>query len=107
MPSPRRRLVIFKAGGYIYSEMEALIEQSGLNHVMRMTNLVRKCHCVLAKAKWDTGRGVNLKQHQAAARNMQVPFLLIQRLDVLELLQLLRPLLVKKGIVVDAAVVRP
>eukprot|EP00775_Hariotina_reticulata_P001172 gene1172-1510_t len=102
MPPPRRRLVIFKAGGYIYSEMEALIENSGLSHVMRMTNLVRKCHCILAKSKWDTGRNVNLKQHKAAARNMQVPFLLIGRLDVLELLQLVRPLLVKKGIVADA-----
>jgi hypothetical protein len=29
MDPPRRRIVIFKGGGYIYSEMEALIESAG------------------------------------------------------------------------------
>lgn len=29
MDPPRRRVVIFKGGGYIYAEMEALIEAAG------------------------------------------------------------------------------
>ncbi|WIA22341.1 hypothetical protein OEZ85_004655 [Tetradesmus obliquus] len=74
MPTPRRRLVIFKAGGYVYSDMEALIDQSGLSHVLRLTNLIRKAQCVLAKPRWDSGRAVNLQQHRAAAAKAGVPF---------------------------------
>jgi hypothetical protein len=91
--------VIFKGGGYIYEALEELIRAEGLGHVMRVTNLIRKAHCVLAKARWETGRPVNLQEHRAAAAKRGLPFLLIRKLDVLEIVQELRPLLIKKGIV--------
>jgi hypothetical protein len=83
------------------SELEALIEQSGLSHVLRVTNLIRKAHCVLAKPRWDNGRAVNLQQHRAAADKARVPFLTVQRLDVLLLLEAVRPLLLRKRVVVE------
>ncbi len=45
MVPPRRKVVIFKAGGYIFSDLEALIQDNGLGHVMRVTNLIRKVRC--------------------------------------------------------------
>jgi hypothetical protein len=45
------------------------LAKAGLAHVMRLTNLMRKAHCILAKAKRDNGRPVNLQEHRAAARN--------------------------------------
>jgi hypothetical protein len=77
-----------------------LIEQSGLSHVLRVTNLIRKAHCVLAKPRWENGRAVNLQQHRAAAEKARVPFLTVQRLDVLLLVEAVRPLLLRKRIVV-------
>ncbi len=61
MPPPRRRLVIFKGGGYVYAELEAAIESWGLGHVLRLTNLMRKAACVIARPAWDNGRRVNVK----------------------------------------------
>ncbi len=108
MPPPRRRLVIFKGGGYIYADMEDLIQQSDLGHILRLTNLIRKANCVLAKPSWDgnSKRRVNLAEHQAAARKAKVPFLLIERMDVLQLVAAVRPLLVQKRIVVEGPGVR-
>jgi hypothetical protein len=83
------------------SELEALIEQSGLSHVLRVTNLIRKAHCVLAKPRWENGRAVNLQQHRAAAEKARVPFLTVQRLDVLLLVEAVRPLLLRKRVVVE------
>lgn len=68
---------------------------------MRLTDLVRKAHCIVAKERRDTGKRVNLAEHVAAARNASIPFLLIERLDAQELVGLLRPLLVRKRIVVE------
>ncbi|KAF8057658.1 hypothetical protein HT031_006007 [Scenedesmus sp. PABB004] len=101
MPPPRRRLVVFKGGGYVYDAMDALIADAGLGHVVRLTNLMRKAGCVLAKAAWDNGRAVSLAQHRAAAANARVPFLLIERLEPEALVAALRPALVAKGIVVE------
>lgn len=101
MPPPRRRLAIFKAGGYVASDMAALIHNAGLGHVLRLTNLMRKASCVLARRRWDSGRPVNLLQHMAAARKARVPFLLLQQLDATELVALLRPLLLRKRIIVE------
>jgi hypothetical protein len=69
---------------------------------MRLTNLMRKAHCIVAKERRDTGKRVNLSEHVAAARNANIPFLLIERLDAQELVGLLRPLLLRKRIVVEA-----
>jgi hypothetical protein len=66
-----------------------------------VTNLIRKAHCVLAKPRWENGRGVNLAQHRAAADKARVSFLTVQRLDVLLLVEALRPLLLRKRIVVE------
>lgn len=68
---------------------------------MRLTDLVRKAHCIVAKERRDTGKRVNLAEHVAAARNAGIPFLLIERLDAQELVGVLRPLLVRKRIVVE------
>jgi hypothetical protein len=70
---------------------------------MRLTNLVRKAHCVVAKAKRDNGKPVNLREHKAAARNAGIPFLLLPRLEPVALVGLLRPLLLQKRIVVAGA----
>jgi hypothetical protein len=74
---------------------------AGLGHVMRLTNLMRKAHCIVAKERRDTGKRVNLNEHIAAARNANIPFLLIDRLEAQELVVLLRPLLIRKRIVVE------
>jgi hypothetical protein len=66
---------------------------------MRVTNLIRKAHCVLAKPAWDNGKRVHLQQHRAAARKRRVPFLLVPKLQVEELLVVVRPLLLARGIV--------
>jgi hypothetical protein len=68
---------------------------------MRLTNLMRKAHCVVAKERRDTGKKVNLNEHIAAARNANIPFLLIDRLEAQNLVGLLRPLLIRKRIVVE------
>ncbi|KIZ02250.1 hypothetical protein MNEG_5711 [Monoraphidium neglectum] len=78
MPQPRRRLVIFKSGGYIMSDLEDLLASSGLSHVMRVTNLIRKAHCVLAKERWENGRRVRLEQHMQGAARRGLPFLLLK-----------------------------
>lgn len=74
---------------------------AGLGHVMRLTNLMRKAHCIVAKERRDTGKRVNLTEHIAAARNANIPFLLVDRLEAQELVALLRPLLIRKRIVVE------
>lgn len=81
--------------------MEALIDQSGLSHVLRLTNLIRKAQCVLAKPRWDSGRAVNLQQHRAAAAKAGVPFVTVQRLDALLLVEALRPVLLCKRILLE------
>jgi hypothetical protein len=81
------------------SDLDALLITHRLDHVMRVTNLIRKAHCVLAKPAWDNGKRVQLQEHRAAARKRRVPFLLVQRLQVEELLVVVRPLLLAKGIV--------
>lgn len=68
---------------------------------MRLTNLIRKAHCIVAKERRDTGKRVNLAEHAAAARNANIPFLLIDRLEPGQLVALVRPLLVRKKIVVE------
>jgi hypothetical protein len=69
--------------------------------VLRVTNLIRKAHCVLAKPRWENGRTVNLSQHRAAAEKARVPFLTVQRLDAVLLVEAVRPVLVRKRIVID------
>lgn len=68
---------------------------------MRLTNLMRKAHCIVAKERRDTGKRINLSEHMAAARNANIPFLLIERLEAEELVGILRPLLIRKRIVVE------
>lgn len=101
MDHPRRRVIIFKGGGYVYADMEAMIDQAGLGHVMRLTNLMRKAHCIVAKERRDNGKPVNLSEHQAAARNARIPFLLLERLEPDQLVALLRPVLIQKRIVIE------
>lgn len=79
----------------------AAIVVTGLGHVMRLTNLMRKAHCIIAKERRDNGKRVNLSEHLAAARNANIPFLLIDRLEPQLLVALLRPLLLRKRIVVE------
>jgi len=74
---------------------------SGLGHVMRLTNLMRKAHCIVAKERRDNGKPVNLSEHQAAARNARIPFLLLERLEPDQLVALLRPVLIQKRIVIE------
>lgn len=38
MDPPRRRLVIFKGGGYVYADMEAMIQSAGV--LVCRTNIV-------------------------------------------------------------------
>lgn len=78
-----------------------LLLDAGLGHVMRLTNLMRKAHCVVAKERRDTGKRVNLAEHIAGARNANIPFLLIERLEPEQLVHLLRPLLIRKRIVIE------
>lgn len=99
MPPPLRRVVIFKGGGYIYSAMEDMIADNRLGHVMRLTNLIRKAHCVLCKPTWDDGRKIHLREHQVAAEKRGVPFLLIDSLSAVAVVEVLRPLLIKRKIV--------
>jgi hypothetical protein len=68
---------------------------------MRVTNLIRKAHCALAQERWSNGRRVDLRQHMAGAEKRGVPFLLLKghRLELLPLLEAVRPLLVRRGIV--------
>lgn len=68
---------------------------------MRLTNLMRKAHCIVAKERRDNGKRVNLSEHQAAARNARIPFLLLERLEPDQLVALLRPVLIQKRIVVE------
>jgi hypothetical protein len=74
---------------------------AGLGHVVRLTNLMRKAHCIVAKERRDNGKRVNLAEHIAAARNANIPFLLIDHLEPEQLVALLRPLLIRKRIVVE------
>jgi hypothetical protein len=62
---------------------------------------MRKAHCIVAKERRDNGKRVNLAEHIAAARNASIPFLLIERLEPEQLVALLRPLLIRKRIVVE------
>eukprot|EP00877_Chromochloris_zofingiensis_P013314 jgi/Chrzof1/8236/Cz03g02160.t1 len=87
MPPPLRRVVIFKGGGYIYSAMEDMIADNRLGHVMRLTNLIRKAHCVLCKPTWDDGRKIHLREHQVAAEKRGVPFLLIDSLSAVAVVE--------------------
>lgn len=68
---------------------------------MRVTNLYRKAQCALAKERWEDGRRVDLRQHMAGAAKRGLPFLLVagHRMELLPLLGLLRPLLIKRGVV--------
>jgi hypothetical protein len=81
--------------------LEDLLASSGLSHVMRVTNLIRKAHCVLAKERWENGRRVRLEQHMQGAARRGLPFLLLKghRMELPALLALVRPLLIRKGIV--------
>jgi hypothetical protein len=83
------------------SDLEELIEASGLVHVLRVTNLIRKAHCLLAKERWEDGRRVDTRQHAQGAAARRLPFLLLRghRLELLEIVALLRPVLVAKGLV--------
>ncbi|KAI8474335.1 MAG: hypothetical protein J3K34DRAFT_518285 [Monoraphidium minutum] len=108
MPQPRRRLVIFKSGGYIMrrvagegGDLEALITSSRLDHVLRVTNLMRKAHCALAKERWADGRRVDVRQHMQGAAKRGLPLLVLRghRLEVGPVLGALRPLLIRKGLV--------
>lgn len=69
--------------------------------MLRVTNLIRKAHCALAKARWEGGRRVDVRQHAAGAAKRGLPFLLIEghRLELLDIIRLLRPVLIAKGIV--------
>jgi hypothetical protein len=69
--------------------------------VLRVTNLARKAHCLLAKERWADGRRVDTRQHAAGAARRGLPFLVLRshRLDLAEILWLLRPVLVAKGLV--------
>jgi len=84
-----------------HSALEDLIASAGLVEVMRVTNLIRKAHCVLAKERWENGKRVDIRQHTAGAAKRGLPFLLIRghRLELLQVLQLLRPMLIKRTIV--------
>lgn len=68
---------------------------------MRLTNLKRKAHCIVAKERRDNGKRVNLSEHRAAAQNANIPFLLIERLEPDQLVALLRPILIQKRIVIE------
>jgi hypothetical protein len=84
-----------------HSEFEALIARSGLAHVMRVTNLLGKAHCALAKERWADGRRVDLRQHAAGCAKRGVPLLVMRGhdFDLLAAVELLRPELVRVGVV--------
>ena len=69
--------------------------------MLRLTNLIRKAHCIVAKERRHNSKRVNLAEHIAAAKNANIPFLLIERLEPAQLVALLRPVLLRKRIVVE------
>lgn len=95
------QVVVFKGGGYIYSDAVSLIESAGLDHVLRMTNLIRKANCVVACPRWTNGRRVNLQEHRAAAATRGVPFYVLERLELLPLLAALRPTFMQRRILAE------
>lgn len=65
MSSPdfrRRHVRIFKGGGYVMADMVSMLRSSGLWHALSVTRLVHEADCVVAKARWNSGRHVNLEQ---------------------------------------------
>ncbi len=98
MPPPSRKVVVYKGGGYIYAAAEQLLEEHGLQYAIRMTNLLRKAHCIVSVPVWDNGRRANLKEHQSAAAKRGLPFYVLQRFDAVQLVEALRPLLIRRHI---------
>ena len=58
----RRHVRIFKGGGYVMADMVSMLRASGLSHALSVTRLVHEADCVVAKARWNSGRHVNLEQ---------------------------------------------
>ena len=77
-----------------------MIAAAGLGHVLRVTNLIRKAHCALAKARWESGKRVDVRAHAAGAARRGLPFLLVEghRLELLDVVARLRPVLLMKGV---------
>jgi len=53
MDHPRRRVIIFKGGGYVYADMEAMIDQAGASAWGR--RCCKLCTCVAFSAQWTWG----------------------------------------------------
>ncbi len=44
------------------NDMLQMLASSGLSHALSVTRLIHEAHCVVAKARWNDGRRVNLEQ---------------------------------------------
>ena len=44
------------------SDMQAMLQTSGLSHVLSVTRYIQEADCVVAKATWANGRRVDVKQ---------------------------------------------
>ncbi len=61
-------LRIFKGGGYILADLEAMLKVTGLEGVLRVQREIRGAQCILAMERCSNGKRVNLRQvsHEVA-----------------------------------------
>ncbi|KAG1655842.1 hypothetical protein FOA52_008284 [Chlamydomonas sp. UWO 241] len=73
-----------------------MLHTSGLDGCLEATTQIAGADCILAKAAWNDGRRVDLRQHRAAARTRGIPFLLVPSLRARDVLLALVPLLLER-----------
>lgn len=99
-------LSIYKGGGYVAADLEFMLTRMGLSQVLRLHMHMQGAHCILAKQKWRSGRPVDLRQQEAAARRRGIPLLLVPSLSMRDVLTALRPLLLERGVLPDSSAKR-
>ncbi|KAJ9522127.1 hypothetical protein QJQ45_005149 [Haematococcus lacustris] len=94
-------LALFKGGGFVAADLSHLIERAGLQGVLRLQGRLQGADCIVCKARWRSGKRVDLRQLRSAALNRGIPLLLLRSLRLTDVLLTLRPLLVDQGLVRD------
>ncbi|KAJ9522928.1 hypothetical protein QJQ45_023718 [Haematococcus lacustris] len=94
-------LTLFKGGGFVAADLSHLIERAGLQGVLRLQGRLEGADCIVCKARWRSGKRVDLRQLRSAALNRGIPLLLLRSLRLTNVLLTLRPLLVDQGLVRD------